>query len=194
MFVQLPNGNDGFPADVGVLQYHGIRGSKLGLDAVVSGLFGVSSRPSPEVALRRVEKTKFGKYLEGVRSRPGIRFIPFAVTEIVGHGGHATAFLTELAKQAAASKEMRVGKLLATGRRKVSLAVYLAHADTVLRGFPPPQTVWRPPLPRLGCLLLPRCSSPAPWAARVPVLPGAAREVPLGASTCCINGTTFEFP
>jgi hypothetical protein len=26
MLVQLPNGNDGLPADVGVLHYHGIRG------------------------------------------------------------------------------------------------------------------------------------------------------------------------
>jgi hypothetical protein len=33
MLVQLPNGNDGLPADVGVLHYHGIRGSKLALDA-----------------------------------------------------------------------------------------------------------------------------------------------------------------
>jgi hypothetical protein len=53
MFVQLPNGNDGLPADVGVLHDHGIRGSKLALDAVVSGVFGVSSSPSPEVALHR---------------------------------------------------------------------------------------------------------------------------------------------
>jgi hypothetical protein len=44
-FVQLPNGNDGLPADVGVLHYHGIRGSKLALDAVVSGMFGVSRAP-----------------------------------------------------------------------------------------------------------------------------------------------------
>jgi hypothetical protein len=36
MFVQLPNGKDGVSADVGVLHYPGIRGSKLALDAVVS--------------------------------------------------------------------------------------------------------------------------------------------------------------
>jgi hypothetical protein len=61
MLVQLlTNGNDGLPADVGVLHYHGIRGSKLALDAVVFYLFGVSSPPpSPEVAQRRPEKTKF---------------------------------------------------------------------------------------------------------------------------------------
>jgi hypothetical protein len=53
ILVHLPNGNDGLPADMGVLYYHGIRGSKPALDAVVSGLFGVSSPPSPEVALRR---------------------------------------------------------------------------------------------------------------------------------------------
>jgi hypothetical protein len=96
--VLLPNGNDGLPADVGVLHYHDIRGSKLALDAVVSGLFGISSPPSPEVALRRAEKTKFEKYSEGVmRSRPDI-CTPLAVTEFGTLGGHATAFLTELAK------------------------------------------------------------------------------------------------
>jgi hypothetical protein len=114
MLVQLPNGNDGLPADVGVLHYHGIRGSKLALDAVVSGLFGVSSPPSPEVALRHAEKTKFEKCLKGVRSRPDIRFIPIALTEFGTLGGRATAFLTELVKQAAASKGMHVGKLLAS--------------------------------------------------------------------------------
>jgi hypothetical protein len=98
MLVQLPNGNDGLPADVSVLRYHGIRGSKLALDAVVSGLFGVSSPPSPEVALRRAHKTKFEKYSEGMRSRPDIRFIPFAVTEFGTLGGYATAFLTEWAE------------------------------------------------------------------------------------------------
>jgi hypothetical protein len=68
------------PREVGVLKYHDIRGSKLALDAVVSGLFGVSSPPSPEVALRRAEETKFEKYSEGLRSRLDIRLIPFAVT------------------------------------------------------------------------------------------------------------------
>jgi hypothetical protein len=66
--------------------------------------------------------------------RPDIRFIPFAVTEFT-LGGHATAFLTGLAKQAAASKGMHVGKLLASWRRKVSLPVHVARADNVLRGL-----------------------------------------------------------
>jgi hypothetical protein len=96
------------------LHCHGIRGSKLAVDAVVSRLFGVFSPASPGVALRRDEKTKFKKYSEGVRSRPDIRFIPFAVTEFGTLGGHATAFLTEPAKQATASKGMHVGKLLAS--------------------------------------------------------------------------------
>jgi hypothetical protein len=98
-------------------------------------LFGVSSPPSPEVALYHAEKTKFEKYSKGVRSRPDIRFIPFAVTEFGTLGGHATAVLTELAKQVAASKGMHVGKLLASWRRKVSLAVHVAHADKVLRAL-----------------------------------------------------------
>jgi hypothetical protein len=99
---------------VDVLHYHGIQSAKLALDPVVSGLFGISSPPSPEVALRRAEKTEFEKYSEGVRSRPDIRFIHFAVTEFGTLGAHATAFLTELAKQGAASKGMHVGKVLAS--------------------------------------------------------------------------------
>jgi hypothetical protein len=67
MIVQLPDGIDGLPADVGVLHYHGIRGSKFPIDAVNSGLFGVSCPPSPEVALRRAQETKFEKYSESQR-------------------------------------------------------------------------------------------------------------------------------
>jgi hypothetical protein len=96
MLAQLPNGNDGLPADMDVLHYHGIRGSKFALDAVVSGLFGFSSPPLPEVALRHAEKTKLEKYSEGVRSRPDIRFIPFAVTEFGTLGGHATKLKLKL--------------------------------------------------------------------------------------------------
>jgi hypothetical protein len=102
---------------------------------MVTGLLGVSSPLAPDVALRRVEKTKFKKYSEGVRSRPDIRFIPYAITEFGTLGGHATAFLTELAKQAAASKGMHVGKLLASWRRKVYLEVRVTHADNVLRSL-----------------------------------------------------------
>jgi hypothetical protein len=134
MLVQLPNGNDGLHEDVIVLHYPGIRGSKLALDAVVSGLFGVSSPPSPKVALRRAEMTGFEKYSEGV-SRPDIRSILFAVTSFGTLGGHVTTFLSELAKHAPASKGMHVGKLFASWRRKVCLAVHVAHADHVLRGL-----------------------------------------------------------
>jgi hypothetical protein len=40
-----------------------------------------------------------------------------------------------LAKLATGYKMMYVGKLLASWRRKVSLAVHFAHADNVLRGL-----------------------------------------------------------
>jgi hypothetical protein len=94
-------------------------------------LFGVSSPPSPEVVLRRAEKiVKFEKYSEGVRNRPDVRFIPFAVTEFGILGGHATAFLTVLAKQASASKGMHVGKLLASWRRKVSFSPSMSLSRT----------------------------------------------------------------
>jgi hypothetical protein len=46
------------------------------------------------------------------------------------------AILSELARQATASKGMHVGKLLASWRRKISLAVHDAHADNVLGGLP----------------------------------------------------------
>jgi hypothetical protein len=65
MFFRFPNGNDGLLTDVGALHFHGIRGSKLSIDAVVSGLFGVSSPPSPDIALCRADKTKFEKSSEG---------------------------------------------------------------------------------------------------------------------------------
>jgi hypothetical protein len=45
----------------------------------------------------------------------------------------------------------------------------------------------------VGCLLMPRRSSPAPWAASLAVLPRAAREAPLAASTCCIFGVACVF-
>jgi hypothetical protein len=61
-----------------------------------------------------------------VRSRPDIRIIPFAVSEFGTLGGHATAFLTALAKQVASSR-------VASWCRKVSLAVHVAQADNVLR-------------------------------------------------------------
>jgi hypothetical protein len=70
-----------------------------------------------------------------VRSRPDIHFIPFAVTEFGALGNLATAFLNELANQTAASEGMHVGKLLASWRRKVPLAVHVAHSDSVMRGL-----------------------------------------------------------
>jgi hypothetical protein len=190
MLVQLPNGNDGLPADVGVLHYHGIRGSKLALDAVISGLFGVFGLPSPEVYLRRTEKTKFEKYSEGVRSRPDIRFSLFAFTESGTLGGHATAFLTELAKQVAASKGIHMGKLLASWRRNISLAVHVAHSNSVLRGLSVAADGVEAAsssagIPSHATAVFTGGSS---WAASVPVLSRAAHEEPLVASTCCILG------
>jgi hypothetical protein len=79
--------------------------------------------------------TKLEQSSEGAKSRPNIRFIPFAVTELGALGGHATAFLDDLAKHATASKGMHVGKLLVSWRRTVSLAAYVPHAGNVLRGF-----------------------------------------------------------
>jgi hypothetical protein len=73
------------------------------LDSVVTGLFGISSPPFPEVSLSYSEKSKFEKYFEGVKNRPDIHFIPFAFTEFGDLGGHVSAFVTKLAKHAAAS-------------------------------------------------------------------------------------------
>jgi hypothetical protein len=52
-----------------------------------------------------------------------------------------------------------------------------------LAGCTPPRMVWTPPLPRLGCLLMSRRSSPALSAASVSAFPRAARETPLVACT-----------
>jgi hypothetical protein len=49
-----------------------------------------------------------------VTSRPDIRFIPFAITGISVLGDDATAFFTDLAREAGASKGMHVSKLLAS--------------------------------------------------------------------------------
>jgi hypothetical protein len=54
MWFRLFNGNDGLPADVGVLHFHGIRGSKFVIDIVVSCFFGVYSPPSPADAAPRM--------------------------------------------------------------------------------------------------------------------------------------------
>jgi hypothetical protein len=70
--------------------------------------------------------------------RGGVTFliISFRVVHVVFH--HFVSYLMKwvfCAEQAAASKGMHVGKLLASWRRKVSLAVHVAHADNVLRGL-----------------------------------------------------------
>jgi hypothetical protein len=65
MLVQLPNYSGSLHADVGVLRDHGIRDIKVTIDAVVSGLFGVSSPPTLEVAISRAEKTKFENIRRG---------------------------------------------------------------------------------------------------------------------------------
>jgi hypothetical protein len=50
------------------------------------------------------EKIKLDKHSEqGVRSRPDIHFIPFAVTKFGALNGHATVFLTELGMHVVAS-------------------------------------------------------------------------------------------
>jgi hypothetical protein len=121
-----------------------------------------------------------------VNSRPDIRFILFAVTEFGALGGHATIFLTELARQACTSEGMHVGKLSASWRRKVSLAVHVAHADNVLRGLSAGADGVEVTSSSDGCLLLPRRFSPAPRAASVSALPCAAHEAPLVASMCCV--------
>jgi hypothetical protein len=48
MLVKLPNGNNALHADVGVLHYYGIRGSKIALDVGGCGLFGSSSPRLPK--------------------------------------------------------------------------------------------------------------------------------------------------
>jgi hypothetical protein len=187
--VKLPHGNDGLPADVGVLYYHGIRSSKLAFDAMVSCLFGVSSPPPLDVTLCRAKKTNFEKYRTGEES-PDTRFIPFCGKGIyLGLSADTPRFFfIDLARQTAASKKgMHVGKWLASWRRRFLSPSMPLTRTTSCAGSPPPRTIWRPLLPRLGYLLLPRRSSLAPRAASVSVIPRAVREVSRVASTCCAS-------
>jgi hypothetical protein len=138
MLVQLPNRDDDIHADVDYLHCHGIRGSKLALDAaLVSVLFGVSSPLSHVLsqhgnAIRRAERTKFDNYSEGVKSRPGIRLISFAVTEFDAFGGYATTFF---------DRDGHVGSRLLRDTCGhdigfLSLAVHVAaQADNASRGL-----------------------------------------------------------
>jgi hypothetical protein len=81
-----------------------------------------------------------------------------------------------------------MGKLLASWRRKFSLAVHVAHADNVLRGLPVAADGVEAASSSIG---MPSHAmhawryAPASWAASVPVLPRPAREAPpLVASMC----------
>jgi hypothetical protein len=87
---------------------YGIRARSLLLTPLlpVSSAF-LAPRPRPKAALNRFEETKFDEYSEGVRSHPDTRFIPFVVIKFGALGGHATAFSTELARHATASKGMQ---------------------------------------------------------------------------------------
>jgi hypothetical protein len=109
--------------------------SETGEEAVDSLTEGHRELPGRRKKLVHFSLSEFEKSSKGVRSRPDIRFISFGVAEFGTLGGHATAFLTELAKQATASKGMHVGKFLASWRRKVSLAIHVAHAENALRGL-----------------------------------------------------------
>jgi hypothetical protein len=134
---------------------------------------------------------KFEKYSEGVRSRPDIRFIPFerfAVSEFGTLGGHAMTFLTGLAKRAAASKGMHMGSLFACWRRKVSLAVHVAHADNDLRGLSAAAYGVEAASSSVGMPSHATALSTRAMGRKCPRVPRTAREAPLVASTCCILG------
>jgi hypothetical protein len=64
--------------------------------------------------LRKPSSTS--KYSEGCGFAPTfqIRFIPIAIAEFGARDGHATDYSTKLAKHAAASKGIHMGKLLAS--------------------------------------------------------------------------------
>jgi hypothetical protein len=194
MLVLLPNGHDGLSSDVGVLHYHSIYGSKHALDAVFSGLFGASSLPSPEAALSRVETTKFEKYSEGVRSHPDIRFIPFAVTELGAVDGHATAVGHNWSSKQPHLKGCILASCWSLGTERFLSPSMSITRTTSCAGCPRRGrcAVWRPLVPRLGYLVLPRRSLLAPRA--VSVLPCVGREaLPLVASTCRVCSVAWEY-
>jgi hypothetical protein len=131
------------------------------------------------------EKTKFEKYSEVVRSRPDIRFISFAVTEF-GARCHATAFLAELAMQAAAYKGMHLWKLIASWRRNVSLTVHVAYSDNVLRGLSAAADDVEAAFSSTGMRSLATALIPRAMGRKRLPCSRAALEAPFVASMCCV--------
>eukprot|EP00873_Tetraselmis_striata_P017493 jgi/Tetstr1/437757/TSEL_026411.t1 len=82
-----------------------------------------------------LERRKIQKYDEGVRNAAGmLRFVPFAVSEFGSLAPHVGAFLVELAKASHTHTSQKIGQLLSAWRRRFSLLINMAHADTVLGG------------------------------------------------------------
>jgi hypothetical protein len=81
---------------------------------------------------------------------------------------------------------MHVGKLLASWRRKVYLAVHVAYADNVLRGLSAAADGVEAASSSVGMPSHATAPFNRAMGASVPVLPRAVRETPLVAPTCCI--------
>jgi hypothetical protein len=125
-------------------------------------------------------------------SRPGICFIPFAFREFGALGGHTTGFLESLP-----CKKTPPRGCMWASCRSPDAERFLSPSMSLMRTMPcagclPPRTVLMPLLPRLGYLLMPRRSSPAPGAACTSVLPRTAREAPLVAFTCYAFNVAWE--
>eukprot|EP00873_Tetraselmis_striata_P012895 jgi/Tetstr1/433159/TSEL_022491.t1 len=60
VLVSLPKGSDGWPADVGLFKYGGIRGNTVAVDTTIAPILGVSTS-DPTTALRAAERHKIQK-------------------------------------------------------------------------------------------------------------------------------------
>jgi hypothetical protein len=98
-----------------------------------------------------------------VRSHRDINLIPFAVAEFGSLGGHATAFFDRVGQAGSRlQRDVRGLNCSPLGAEIfLSLSMSLTRTTSCV-GCPPPRTMLKPLLPRLGCFLLPRRSLPAP--------------------------------
>ena len=83
---------------------------------------------------------------------------------------------------------MHVGKLLASWRRKVSLAIHVAQADNVFRGLSAPADGVEAASSAVGMPFPATALFTRAMGCKRPRAPRAAREAPLVASTSCILG------
>eukprot|EP00873_Tetraselmis_striata_P026370 jgi/Tetstr1/446634/TSEL_034157.t1 len=135
VLVSLPKGSDGWPADVGLFGYGGIRGNTVAIDTTIAPMHPRRVKLGSNDCFEGCRAPQNLEDDEGVRNAAGmLRFVPFAVSEFGSLAPHAEAFLVELAKASHTLTGQKIGQLLSAWRRRFSLLINMAHADNVLGG------------------------------------------------------------